>query len=297
MVSGDLDEDGIELVANSLALNGGSILAAVDSAPAMLGHSALGSPSHLVVDGIAPTVEISSRYRFVELDDFFAVLLIFSEPVYGLTSADFTVTNGEAFEPRALQATVQYPEYLRWDVIVVPAAAGPITLDLPADAVVDAYGNGNRPADSALSVIVANPPRVNISTTTSSVIEGRPANFTLTRTGGEGFLNVRIKITQSGSYLASGTTASLSRASDTSNPLTSKITSTPFQWTLSFEADETSKTLSIPTTDNAVDELDGSISVEVDEIPGSHEFVAGWLPKATAVVRDNDDPEEISVQW
>ena len=298
VVSGDVDDDGIELVANSLALNGGSILAAVGSDPAALGHTALRPPVHLLVDGIAPTVRISSHQEFVQLENFFLVLLIFSEPVYGLTAADLTVTNGTALDPQVLPATAQYAESTRWDVIVVPVAGGPITVDLSADAVIDAYGNGNLRADSALTVIVANPPRVNISTTTSSVIEGGSANFTLTRTGGAaGALNVRIRITQSGSYLASGATASLSRASDTSNPLTSEITSTPFQWTLSFEADENSKTLSIPTTDNIVDELDGSISVEVDEIPGSYGFVAGRLPKATAVVHDNDDPDEVSVQW
>ncbi len=298
VVSGDVDDDGIELVANSLALNGGSILAAVGSDPAALGHTALRSPVHPLVDGIAPTVKISSHQEFVQLENFFLVLLIFSEPVYGLTAADLTVTNGTALDPQVLPATAQYAESTRWDVIVVPVAGGPITVDLSADAVIDAYGNGNLRADSALTVIVANPARVNISTTTSSVIEGGSANFTLTRTGGAaGALNVRIRITQSGSYLASGATASLSRASDTSNPLTSEITSTPFQWTLSFEADENSKTLSIPTTDNIVDELDGSISVEVDEIPGSYGFVAGRLPKATAVVHDNDDPDEVSVQW
>ena len=51
VASGDSDGDGVDLVANSLALNGGTILDGSDNAAAALGHAALAGGANRGVDG------------------------------------------------------------------------------------------------------------------------------------------------------------------------------------------------------------------------------------------------------
>ena len=94
--SGDEDTDGIAVVANSLALNGGAIRAG--SANAALTHGGLQSDDHKV-DGIAPTVTVGGETRtYVPPGRQFNVIFYFSEKVYGITDAEITVTNGEAHD-------------------------------------------------------------------------------------------------------------------------------------------------------------------------------------------------------
>ena len=92
VASGDEDTDGIAVVANSLALNGGAIRAG--SANAALTHAALQANDHKV-DGIAPTVTVGGEPRtYVPPGRQFNVVFYFSEKVYGITDAEITVTNG-----------------------------------------------------------------------------------------------------------------------------------------------------------------------------------------------------------
>ena len=87
---------------------------------------------------------------------------------------------------------------------------------------------------------------VRIDADQASVNEGDAATFTLRRQGGKPDsmtrpLEVRVNLTQEGDYLSSVT-----------------------QQTITFAANEATATLTIPTTDDAVDEVDGSITVALD---------------------------------
>ena len=117
--SGDEDPDGIAVVANSLALNGGAIRAG--SANATLTHASLRSDDHKV-DGITPKVTVGGETRtYVPPDRQFYVIFYFSEKVYGITTAKITVTNGEAHDVQAMWGNDMWPKYTRWDVIIHPA--------------------------------------------------------------------------------------------------------------------------------------------------------------------------------
>ena len=184
VAAGDEDTDGIAVVANSLALNDGTIRAG--SANAALTHGGLQSDDHKV-DGIAPTVTIGGETRtYVPLGRQFNVIFYFSEKVYGITTAEITVTNGEAYDMRATSGNDTWPKYTRWDVIIVPAAEGPVTVTLEAGAATDAYGNGNTAPDSALEVIAADPVMVEVTRTTSGFAEGGKAAFIVTRSRNNG---------------------------------------------------------------------------------------------------------------
>ena len=148
VASGDEDTDGIAVVANSLALNGGAIRAGATNAT--LTHAALQANDHKV-DGIAPTVTVGGETRtYVPPSRLFNVVFYFSEKVYGITDAEITVTNGAAHDVRATGGNAMWPRYTRWDVVVLPAAEGPVTVTLQAGAATDAYGNGNTPRPAAL---------------------------------------------------------------------------------------------------------------------------------------------------
>ena len=202
VAAGDEDTDGIAVVANSLLLNGGSIQAFQGNAPATLTHDALQSTDHRV-DGIAPMVTVDGETRtYVPPGRQFNVVFNFSEKVYGITDAEITVTNGEAHDVRATGGNDTWPRYTRWDVIIVSAAEGPVTVTLEAGAGTDAYGNENTAPDSALEVIAANPVTVEVVRTTSGFAEGGRAEFTVTRSRDNGAIPVSLSVTQTGDLLS-----------------------------------------------------------------------------------------------
>ena len=198
--SGDEDTDGIAVVADSLALNGGAIRAG--SANATLTHAALHSGDHRV-DGIAPTVTVGGEPRtYVPPGRQFNVVFYFSEKVYGITDPEITVTNGLADYVRATSGNATWPKYTRWDVIIVPAAEGPVSVTLEAGAATDAYGNGNTAPVSALEVIAATPVTVEVNRTTSGFAEGGRAEFTVTRSRDNGAIPVSLSVAQTGDFLS-----------------------------------------------------------------------------------------------
>ena len=87
---------------------------------------------------------------------------------------------------------------------------------------------------------------VRIKADRASVAEGEPTTFTLHRHGGKPDaltrpLEVTVNVTQEGEYISGATPQ-----------------------TISFAANQSSVTLSVPTTDDAVDEADGAITVELE---------------------------------
>ena len=200
VATGDEDTDGIAVVADSLALNGGAIRAGATNAT--LTHAALQANDHKV-DGIAPTVTVGGETRtYVPPDRQFNVVFYFSEKVYGITDAEITVTNGEAHDVRATSGNDTWPRYTRWDVIIVSAAEGPVTVTLEAGAGADAYGNGNTAPDSALEVIASNPVTVEVARTTSGFAEGGKAEFMVTRSRDNGAIPVFLSLAQTGNFLS-----------------------------------------------------------------------------------------------
>ena len=89
VAAGDEDTDGIAVVANSLALNDGTIRAGATDAA--LTHAALQANDHKV-DGVAPTVTVGGETRtYVPPGRQFNVVFYFSEKVYGISDSEITV--------------------------------------------------------------------------------------------------------------------------------------------------------------------------------------------------------------
>ena len=295
VASGDEDTDGIAVVANSLALNGGAIRAG--STNAALTHAALQANDHKV-DGIAPTVTVGGEPRtYVPPGRQFNVVFYFSEKVYGITDAEITVNNGLADYVRATSGNATWPKYTRWDVIIVPAAEGPVTVTLQAGAATDAYGNGNAAPDSALEVIAATPVTVEVARTTSGFAEGGKAEFTVTRSGDNGAIPVSLSLAQTGDLLSGAVEvyppADPNNPDEPVTPQEFTFTETPFNLNVTFAAGETSKRIAVPTEDDSRDEDDGTVTLSVPARPDQYKYIPGPASSATADVRDNDEPFEI----
>ena len=299
VASGDEDTDGIAVVANSLALNGGAIRAGATNAT--LTHAALQANDHKV-DGIAPTVTVGGETRtYVPPDRQFNVVFYFSEKVYGITDAEITVTNGEPHDVRATSGNAMWPRYTRWDVIIVSAAEGPVTVTLEAGAGADAYGNGNTAPVSALSVIAADPVMVEVTRTTSGFAEGGKAAFIVTRSRDNGAIPVSLSLDQTGDFLSG--TVEVYPPPDPNmpeNPVTPtevEFTETPFTLNVTFAAGETSKRIALPTEDDYRDEDDGTVTLSVPAKADQYKYIPGLASSASAAVRDNDVPATVSLYW
>ena len=297
--SGDEDTDGIAVVANSLALNGGAIRAGATNAT--LTHAALQANGHKV-DGIAPTVTVGGETRtYVPPDRQFNVVFYFSEKVYGITDAEITVTNGAAHDVRATGGNDTWPRYTRWDVIIVPAAEGPVTVTLQAGAATDAYGNGNNAPGSALSVIAADPVMVEVTRTNSGFAEGGKAAFMVTRSRDNGAIPVSLSLDQAGDFLSGAVEVypppDPNMPENPVTPMEVEFTETPFTLNVAFAAGETSKRISVLTTDDSKDEDDGTVTLSVPAKTDQYKYIPGPASSATADVRDNDVPATVFLYW
>ena len=299
VASGDEDTDGIAVVANSLALNNGAIRAG--SANATLTHQSLHSNDHKV-DGIVPTVTVGGESRpYVPPGRQFNVIFYFSEKVYGITDAEITVTNGLAVDVLATSGNATWPKYTRWDVIIVPAAEGPVSVTLEAGAATDAYGNGNTAPDSALEVIAANPVTVEVARTTSGFAEGGRAEFMVTRSRDNGAIPVFLSLAQTGDFLSGAVEvhppADPNNPDEPVTPQEHTFTETPFNLNVTFAAGETSKRIAVPTEDDYRDEDDGTVTLSVPARTDQYKYIPGLASSASADVRDNDVPAEVSLYW
>ena len=299
VAAGDEDTDGIAVVANSLALNGGTIQAGATDAA--LAHAALQEDGHRV-DGVAPTVTVGEETRpFVPPRGRFNVVFFFSEKVYDLTDSEVTVTNGTAHDATAPAGNATWPRYTRWEVAIQPAAEGPVTVTLPAGAAADAYGNGNTAPASALSVIAADPVMVEVTRTTSGFAEGGKAEFMVTRSRDNGAIPVSLSLDQTGDFL-SGTVEVYpppdpNNPSDPVTPTEVEFTATPATLNVTFAAGELSKRIAVLTEDDSSDEDDGTVTLSVPAKADEYKYIPGNAPSATADVRDDDVAPEVSLYW
>ena len=296
---GDEDTDGLAVTANSLALNGGTIMAGTTSAS--LTHTGLQASDHKV-DGIAPTVTVGGETRtYVPQGRQFNVVFYFSEKVYGITDSEITVTNGAAQNVRATTGNAMWPRYTRWGVIVIPEVEGPVTVTLQAGAATDAYGNGNTAPDSALSVIAGNPVTINVTNRSSGFAEGGKAEFTVTRSRDNGEIPVSLSLDQTGSFL-SGTVdvyppPDPNMPDEPVTPTSVTVAETPFTLNVTFADGETSKRISAPTEDDSQDEDDGTITLSVPAKAGQYKYIPGYASSASADVHDNDFAPSAFLFW
>ena len=288
---GDEDTDGIAVVANSLALSGGSIQSTVGSVAASLTHAALQADAHLV-DGIAPTVRLDGvDTPRVSHERPFNVFFKFSEPVSGVTSDDVVVTNGSVTSMTRTAATIEHPENTRWVAVIEPAAEGPLSVGLMADAVTDAFGNGNAASIGALNVIAADPVTVEVLQGASGFAEGGDAEFVLTRSRDNGATTVSLSVEKAGEFMSG--TAEVSQSSGTATTLMLTFIGATATLEVTFAAGETRKTISFPTEDDALDEPDGTITLSVPANPAQYRYIPGFTSSAVSQVRDNDEPFEV----
>ena len=299
VAAGDEDRDGIAVVANSLARNGGSIRAGATNASPT--HAALQANDHKV-DGIAPTVTVGGETRtYVPPGRQFNVVFYFSEKVYGLTDSAITVTNGTAHQVRATLGNARWPRYTKWDVVVLPAAEGPVTVTLQAGAATDVYGNGNVAPGGALSVIAADPVTVEVARTTSGFAEGGKAEFTVTRSRDNGEIPVSLQLDQTGDFL-SGIIEVFpppdpANPGDPATPQEVAFSGTPFTLNVTFAAGETSKRIAVLTEDDRWVEEDGTVTLSVPANAEQYKYIPAFAASATSTVRDNDVAPVISAYW
>ena len=270
----DVDADGIDIVANSLELRGGSITGVGDGEAAVLDHpSQLVTDTRRPVDGIAPTaILVGNSSGYEHPDNLVAVGIAFSEPVTGLTADDFTVTNGVAVDLE--EETLGAPG-THYSFQITHGGEGVVTVTVPSGAVHDAAGNGNA-ASSVLRIIVADPTRVTISPISSNTVEGQPVTFSLNRSRDNGARTVVVEVSQAGDFLSGSTS------------FATTISTTPVEFSVDFAAGELTKTLSLDTEDDYHDDADGSVTLTVRPDPTELGYVAGTPGAATASVRDND---------
>ena len=284
----DEDTDGIAVVANSLALNGGAIRSTQSSLNASLSHPALQADSHLV-DGIAPTVRLDGvDTARVSAAGPFNVFFNFSEPVFGITNDDVIVTNGSVRSTNRTAATTEHPENTRWVAVVQPAGEGPVSVDLRVGAATDAFGNGNVASSGALNVIAADPVTVDVIQGTSGFSEGGDAEFVLTRSRDSGATTVSLSVEKAGEFMTG--TAEISQSGGATTTLTLTFNGATATLEVTFAAGETRKTISFPTEDDALDESDGTITLTVAANPAQYQYIPGSMYSAVSQVRDNDEP-------
>ncbi|MBL4604723.1 MAG: hypothetical protein JKY02_03415, partial [Flavobacteriaceae bacterium] len=133
VVEGNLDTDGIA-VGTDINLNGGTILGS-SNIPAILTLNNVSSTANVNVDGIKPTVVITTNAADPTNIPFTATFT-FSEDVTGFDMADITVGNGSAGAVSMVSASV-------YTSIITPTTDGTVTVDVAADVAQDAVNNNN----------------------------------------------------------------------------------------------------------------------------------------------------------
>ena len=124
-----------------------------------------------VVDNTAPTVAISGVPSASDAP--FTATFTFSEAVTGFAVGDITLGNATASSFTSTSTTV-------YRALVTPAAAGAVTVDVPANAAQDAAGNGNTAATRASSTYTGSATRgVTVSATVLTVNEGTMGTYTV----------------------------------------------------------------------------------------------------------------------
>ena len=137
----DTAPDGVGIKANTLALNGGTIYSTGSTSnAATLTHSAQSLQSGHLVDGIRPTLVTTGNNSPRTSGDGSDFILTFSEDI------DYTSSKFKLFESTTALSTSAFTSLNKKLTIelttAVLSSAGPLTVELEADAVEDLVGNG-----------------------------------------------------------------------------------------------------------------------------------------------------------
>ncbi|QHS59819.1 Ig-like domain-containing protein [Chitinophaga agri] len=131
VVDGDQDMDGITI--GTLTLNGSTVQDAVNN-NANLTLNNVGNTTNVKVSTANPTVTLSTTATLVNAP--FTVTAVFSEPVTILTASDFAATNGTV-------SNVSSTDNITYTATITPTADGAVTVQIPANGVVNTGGNPN----------------------------------------------------------------------------------------------------------------------------------------------------------
>jgi len=176
IVEGDEDMDGIT-VGSDILLNGGTIVGSTNI-DAILTLNNVASTANVNVDGIKPTVVITTNAPDPTNTSFTATFT-FSEDVTGFELTDIIVGNGAASSFATTSATV-------YTATVTPTADGNVTIDVNADVAFDAVSNPNIAASQYSVLYDATRPTLTI---TSPAPDPTNMDFTVTFTFSEPVLN------------------------------------------------------------------------------------------------------------
>ena len=212
-----------------------------------------------VVDNTAPSVTISGVPSTSDAP--FTATFTFSEAVTGFAAGDITLGNASASSFTVTSTTV-------YTALVTPAAAGAVTVDVPANAAQDAAGNGNTAATRASSTYAV--PAITIVAGASPVTEGTSAVFTLSRAGSTtAALTVNVTVSETGGDMVAASNEGAR--------------------TVAFLANSATATLSIATASDSVDEANSVVTATVSADTGSPaSYSVGAPASAMVTVEDND---------
>ncbi|MCJ8166733.1 Ig-like domain-containing protein [Pontibacter sp. E15-1] len=127
------------------------------------GNTSAGStPLTVIVDLTAPEATVSKAAN-APLNAPYQISITFTEDVYTLASADFSVTNGTLSNLTGLTKA-------SYTATVTPAADGAVQVKLPAGKVTDLAGNLNKASNQLESVYDATRPRLTISSEAPSIV-------------------------------------------------------------------------------------------------------------------------------
>ena len=204
-------------------------------------------------------------------DEDFTFGLVFSEEVevgyQTLRDTAFAVTGGEVkTAQRQQQGSNQ-----AWDITVEPDGQGAVTITLPETTDCGASGaictGDGRPLSHSLSSVVAGPVSIPaVSVSDASAAEGDAVAFTVSLSPASS-QQVTVEYATSGGTATSGTDF------------------TAESGTLTFAANETTKTVSVATTDDSVDESDETFTLTLSSPANATLGDA----TATGTINDNDE--------
>jgi len=192
VAAGDFSPDLDYVSPTALSLSGGTITDgtnrnAILTLPTPGAPNSLGASKAIVIDGIAPTVALTSASPTI-VNAPFSVTATFLENVTGFDNTDITVTNATVGNFVQLDAKT-------YSFDVIPSADGNVTVDVLAAKATDTTGNNNTAATGLTRTADITAPAVTLTSASATTVN---AAFSVTATFTEnvtGFDNTDITVT------------------------------------------------------------------------------------------------------
>ncbi len=177
--AGDFSSDLSHLSSSSFALNGdtlnrdGSLDSALLIIPDVGSDFSLSTLHALVIDGIRPSVVLSTSATNPFTTSNIQVTATFSEPVTGVGAGDFSIANGNISN-----LVTSNNQVYTFDL--TPVSTGAITVDFAQNLANDAAGNGNTAAVQLTTAYSGTTPLVTLSSAAAAVTNSSPFSVTAT---------------------------------------------------------------------------------------------------------------------